>query len=1173
MKNSKLKILLEKLSNESRRSPFLNCLQGKSSGVRFDVKFLDLTEPFFSRDLLRGLITDKSISIDLRIQQTTIHESTLEELQLSAESENLDSLLRKLWSNNENIRLENGRDALYVGFPILSHFDPIDASKNFIAPLILWKIDLKPGTHFDKWVISREEEGEIRLNYTLRNWLIDNNMRIPKEPNLELIENGNFSYNQIEQYLNDIAEIFSIAGDWKKRFFEINTLGPDHIPFQNLQSIQIDTHRIGFQLHLSSVIGLFKANKESIIQDIKFYSENLESADIESVSQALFPQISFGSIYLDPAQQNALETLKEGKHTVIHGPPGTGKSTVLTGIATCALANEKTLLMVCEKKAALDVIANRLNELGLNNQYALIQDVTKDRRNIVSKARLIEQIFFENTNTKPKEINQIDKLWLEYNKSFQLFAQLINEPVFEKMGIEELLNIHLKEYNEGVKIELNSAIIENLLNQPEIIDSKFLATNKLIENQSFLRYWDFANEITNKQILENPIQFKEFIELECITNENNILVHGKIKCILELLCEYQDEHEQHTMQSRFIQIFNGIFSKRRRAYLRLIKKYEFWKKEPLKEQHFAQYFKLISKELELHEAYHSKLNYLKTSDDNYKIWSELYLELIQIGFKTSEKTLNNLIKYENPTEVFRESFFLTIIRNRLLELDSPFKMEDIIKTIDLLNDAQSFSLKWAKFHSINRAKTEIKRANDKYGFRRLYNLRGSNGSSRNSLHAIATSDLELFKSVFPIVLCTPEVASTLFKGGDKIFDLVVFDEASQLKIEDSYAAMLKGKTIVVSGDKHQMPPSSWFESENDQINQTDDTVEDKMILESFQSESLLDFCIEHPAFSENFLKFHYRSEHADLINFSNAAFYGNLIPLPGITNEKPFEYHQVNGIYQKQSNEIEANSIVEWLNNYNLSENEKQKSIGIVTLNIKQRDLIIKLLMHKRRIDNEFDKKLIALETEGLFIRNLENIQGDERDIIILSTTFGPNEEGIIRHQFGKLGTRQGYRLLNVLITRAKYKNVVFTSIPLHETSQCKELLNEKKGNWGYGLLYAYLKYVYELSEAPEKEKSYILSQLSKYCESTINEIDKEQPKWRLELLHKITKSHIEWDNSVFNQKIGYYSVDLLKSEINKDAGYLFHGVSQLSKPELLDIIHRRNYFEKQNFKYKTIVF
>src|SRR5690606_10344069 len=155
--------------------------------------------------------------------------------------------------------------------------------------------------------------------------------------------------------------------------------------------------------------------------------------------------------------------------------------------------------------------------------------------------------------------------------------------------------------------------------------------------------------------------------------------------------------------------------------------------------------------------------------------------------------------------------------------------------------------------------------------------------------------------------------------------------------------------------------------------------------------------------------------------------------------------------------------------------------IGIATLNIFQRNYILDLIRKRSDEDINFSNKISALEQvngEELFVKNLENIQGDQRDIIIISTTFGVREDGNFLQNYGPINQHKGFRLLNVIITRAKHKVFVFTSIPESYISQYSELISVN-GNTGRGIFYAYLSYAKAVSSNNSEKKKAILELVS----------------------------------------------------------------------------------------------
>jgi hypothetical protein len=258
------------------------------------------------------------------------------------------------------------------------------------------------------------------------------------------------------------------------------------------------------------------------------------------------------------------------------------------------------------------------------------------------------------------------------------------------------------------------------------------------------------------------------------------------------------------------------------------------------------------------------------------------------------------------------------------------------------------------------------------------------------------------------------------------FDLIVMDEASQLKPEDSLGAIVRGARLVVVGDPRQLPPTSFF----DRIDGNSD--EDASLAE--EAESILDRCLQ--IYPRRRLRWHYRSEHESLIVFSNATFYDDnpllLFPSPHRSNRRyGVHYNYVQGAnYQKGLNLVEAQTVVNAVKEH--FRQCSSQSLGVATFNREQSDLIQELLEKLQKENPLFDQQLRAnLDSgEAFFIKNLENVQGDERDVIFISTTYGPDPStGRVFQRFGPLSGDTGWRRLNVIITRAKCRVEVFSSM------------------------------------------------------------------------------------------------------------------------------------------------
>lgn len=354
-------------------------------------------------------------------------------------------------------------------------------------------------------------------------------------------------------------------------------------------------------------------------------------------------------------------------------------------------------------------------------------------------------------------------------------------------------------------------------------------------------------------------------------------------------------------------------------------------------------------------------------------------------------------------------------------------------------------------------------------FAKVFSFRGR---SKKTLRQITKSYKEEFTELFPVIMMTPEVSCNLFEASHSHFDLVIVDEASQVELHDILPVLYKGKTLVIAGDQHQMPPSNFFSKQVD-LDGEDDEDDDMEPL--IDVESLLEFCQNSPRFKSRFLDFHYRSNHAGLINFSNDAIYKRLVIKPTREwNYAPFLLSRVhNGCWTNQRNEREALRVINIIKDLDINQSSVPH-ILVATLNAPHRKEIQDQIASEVSENPKFEERMHLLDSNGFDIKNLENLQGDECDLLIISTGYGPGSDGRFRQNLGVINREKGYRLLNVLITRAKFKVILVTSIPKQAYQSYVDVL--KSGKTGRGLLYAYIAFV----EAHTVKNRVGLKQISK---------------------------------------------------------------------------------------------
>jgi very-short-patch-repair endonuclease len=270
------------------------------------------------------------------------------------------------------------------------------------------------------------------------------------------------------------------------------------------------------------------------------------------------------------------------------------------------------------------------------------------------------------------------------------------------------------------------------------------------------------------------------------------------------------------------------------------------------------------------------------------------------------------------------------------------------------------------------------------------------------------------------------VAQYLEPGKIK-FDMVIMDEASQIRPADAIGAIARADQFVIVGDPNQLPPTSFFQRTGGE----DYEEEEATAVEDM--ESILDICLAN--YRKRRLRWHYRSEHESLIAFSNNQFYDDdliVFPAPNKDfNNNGIHYHYVDKAkYHNGRNRIEAERVTDAIVEH--FRNRSDLSVGVATFNRKQAELIQDTLEKRQKELPWFESKLKGVEesAEPFFIKNLENVQGDERDVIFISTTYGPDAQtDIVYQRFGPISGDTGWRRLNVIVSRARKKIELFTSM------------------------------------------------------------------------------------------------------------------------------------------------
>ncbi len=381
----------------------------------------------------------------------------------------------------------------------------------------------------------------------------------------------------------------------------------------------------------------------------------------------------------------------------------------------------------------------------------------------------------------------------------------------------------------------------------------------------------------------------------------------------------------------------------------------------------------------------------------------------------------------------------------------------------------------------------------------------------------------------PVWMASPETVAQIFPR-KALFDVVVFDESSQCRLEEALPVLTRARRVVIAGDPKQLPPTRFFESAVAQSEVSEPEGEQALFEEQqAEVEDLLGAAL-NLEIEQAYLDVHYRSQNSDLIEFSNQSFYeSRLQAIPGHPSNRatvaPLRLVAVAGTYDKRVNVPEAQEVVAVVRR--LLSQPEPPSIGIACFNLSQRDQIVDALDEAAAADAAFGAQLAQARArqgsasfEGLFVKNLENVQGDERDHMIISTTYGPDPKGRFYRRFGPLGSAGGGRRLNVLVTRARKEVHLITSIP-REVYTALPPTGPGQTPSGAWLLFSYLKWAEEL-EREYRDANERLAQARVHPEVVVNELASGAPSaFAAALGRRLAKGHgissdIHWGNDGF---------------------------------------------------------
>ena len=1039
--------------------------------------------------------------------------SSLNILSDSIDSEEADYIrgsLRKLSLNIRTIEEETGQQTGFIGFPFIQGH----ANKDFYirGPIALFPVSIEQ---------KRSVNGGWNLTFLDSRPIFNGALIASLKKNKEIDIPSDIE-DKFENLIDDISEMnasdresefMSRILEWIKEIIQLdeplNDFSPKAITEHTKNDIDSLEHQ-KFHIQNFVLMGSFPQADNEIYKD---YTKILEQAnmldaglagelldiydpdqssdfDVEPIELDRIRAIDLNTVLdSDSSQDEVILESKRKNIVVVRGPPGTGKSQVITNLVADALSNKKNILVVCQKRAALDVVKRRLAKVDLDRFVVLLDKEHSDRTGVYQQLRQVIQDHM----SAPSGSHTIDQISDKIDEKIGWLSQIskaLNKPYFGGITIQRLYSISDGKYDpvldlSQIKLDLEWRNFEEFIENIRSIEEPY----KKFEDRE--HPWFGRNNFSELGRRDELQLRKDIPEIITLLDSSRVVSQENQKMLLDSLIGYEKS--------------TGMFgSLKKKKFAKSIK--SLLSLDDLTDDFISKEIPKTKSGIEFWTKFDAFLEFFSTNAQKHlREFLSNKIEL-QSKLKEMETTLSDfesMQAFDKKIQKYDESIFqiLDQCKNKM-NLDDNWsqrvKEEIFVHWIDIIEDENSI-LKAEAFRDYNTKKKDLESLLEKKKSITIQNIQHDiantitipeisvrTNNPDNKKWRSLRKELEKRRRIMPMRklfeiygdyilrlspcwLASPESVSKIFPLQKNLFDLVIIDEASQLAVERSIPVMYRATNAVIAGDEKQLQPFDLFQVKDDEID--DEDVSDE--------KSLLDVSkLNHEAHQ---LAWHYRSEHQDLIDFSNHAFYKGLLQVvPNVKNDinfPPIRWIQCNGTWDHRKNHVEAEKVLDevkqiWKSNL---ENNTFPTIAVVTFNEEQQTLIEE--RHESRKDSDIEYNELAKQfdakkpNEKFVVKNIENVQGDERDIIIFSIGYAKEDNGEFKNRFGTLNQKGGENRLNVAITRARKEMVIVCSISPID-------IKETSKNKGPRYLKKFLEYAKASSKLDAEKQKMILDEL-----------------------------------------------------------------------------------------------
>ncbi len=880
--------------------------------------------------------------------------------------------------------------------------------------------------------------------------------------------------------------------------------------YQRMRKLAIDVPR--FAIHPGHLVGTFTYAKLPMVDDIREHLDALTGHEIIAAlagDKEALDSLASGAVigldepdhvvpadeYLvldaDSSQNYAVNAVVSGQHLVIKGPPGTGKSQTIANIIAALAARGRSALFVAEKRAAIDAVLDRLEQVGLDDLVYNLHGEQTSRREL---ARSLEmRLHRARTEARPNAIDTDHRLLATRSpliahhdamhqlhepwgvSAFIVQAYLMGMPPEAKSQTRwkgaELQALH-GEFAEQV----GSAILE----LAQIPVKGPWEASKVLDNMAAQEAFELAGVAAKQWVQARQAVAKLTAELGL----RPIGTPTEARAVVQLATEvnYTLSRMKDNCYTTDFGGWEGFWQKRRTT--KQLKELWLARKKPKREalQKTAQ------------AIADQKERWAKLSvDGKPPRWSATLTDAQQALGPTLE-TLQRLHAHAPVHEMElhletmasdQQNLLNSVRRNELRAFLEPWKVESLLDGPPELAD-QRFTYAWlqsildhlrfkdehlGRFYgaALHTQSAQYRQADkdhlvtaaarvryqaamkmievlDRYpDQQRLVRSEASKKTRHMPVRRLFEQAPDALMALKPCWAMSPLLASQVLPARN-LFDVVIFDEASQVEPVDAITAIMRGKQVVVAGDEHQLPPTAFFQRTVDEEGEYDED-HDGLLTEDIES-LLQAFANALPLSQVKHLAWHYRSRDERLIAFSNAHIYapnGNpLVTFPGAEKDESLRH-----VLVTHGSEVER--VVKLVIEH--AQKRPDESLGVITMSLKHAEAIDSALRQALEKKTGLNKFFSESNVEPFFVKSIERVQGDERDAIILSVGYSRKLDGRMAYRFGPLNNRGGERRLNVAVTRAKHRTTVVS------TFRHVDLDPNRLRSYGAKLLGAYLEY------------------------------------------------------------------------------------------------------------------